>query len=78
MNIRKPTTERRAMWNGNRFEKLFAEGIAVGQSDIVSDVVHFRFREEQFSIPTFKLTGILRWSGYFYEAPVKKLRKMAG
>ena len=76
MNISKPTTEKKAMFNGNRFEKLFEKGIAVGQSDIRADVVHFVYRNEQFTIPTFKLNGVLKWSGYFWEAPVRKLRKL--
>lgn len=70
----KPKTEKRAMWNGNNFTKLYERGIAVGLSDIKRDTMTFRCGSEKF---TLTWRSFMRWNGYFWEAPVKKLRAAA-
>lgn len=53
---------------------IYAKGIAVGHSDIERDGIVFRFRDELFS---FRFTpACAKYNGYFYEAPVRKLRKL--
>ena len=57
-------------------ETLYRKGIAVGEADIKTDELHFRFRKELFSFSTMQAMEVARHNGYFYEAPVKKLRAM--
>ena len=58
------------------FSELYKKGIAVGSPDIKTDTVTFRFKDELFEFPTVQIAGKSAYNGYFYEYPVKKLRKM--
>ena len=59
------------------YSELYKKGVAVGYCNIRSDTLIFRFRDETFEFPTGDvLPGIAFWNGYFYTAPVKKLRKL--
>lgn len=57
-------------------EALYDRGIAVGHSDITKDVIVFRFRDETFEVPTFKVYPIVEWTGYSYWCPIDKLREL--
>lgn len=62
-----------------RFEPhatLHSKGIAVGWSDIKTDSLVFEFRKERFQFPTLEVLPIAEYNGYFYVAPVKKLRAL--
>lgn len=62
-----------------RFEPhatLHSQGLAVGWSDIKKDSLVFEFRKERFEFSTVEAFPIARFNGYFYTAPVKKLRAM--
>lgn len=63
-----------------RFEPhatLHSLGIAVGWSDIKKDALVFEFQKERFELPTIEAFQIAEWNGYFYTAPVIKLRALA-
>lgn len=57
-------------------ETLHSKGIAVGWSDIRKDSLVFEFRKERFEFPTLEVFSVAKFNGYFYTAPVKKLRAM--
>ena len=58
------------------FSELYKKGIAVGETDIHSDTISFRFKDELFSFNTSDLDpSVYGHNGYFYEAKVKELRK---
>ncbi len=60
------------------YEGLFERGHAIGYPKISTDSVEFRFRDEWFEFPTIAVVGtIASHNGYFYVAPVKKLRELA-
>ena len=59
------------------FEGNYKKGIAVGFADIKTDSMAFSFRDEHFDFPWEKVYHLARWNGYWYEVPVKKLRKLA-
>jgi hypothetical protein len=66
--------------NGSPFEpheSLYDSGRAFGTSDIKSDTMTFRYREEMFVFPTLRVYGVARFNGYFYEADIEDLRKLA-
>ena len=58
------------------YAALYDKGIAAGHSDIERDVLVFRFRDETFEFPTFKAYPYVEFNGYFYTAPVDKLREL--
>ena len=58
------------------YESLYKRGIAVGHSDIRRDSIDFRWRNEFFSFPTFQALTAAHYTGQFYEAKVKTLRKL--
>ncbi len=58
-------------------ETLYRRGIAVGEADIRNDEMHFRFRKELFSFSTYEAMEFTTHNGYWYEAPVSKLRELA-
>jgi len=60
------------------YERLFERNVAVGQSEISTDTLLFRFREEIYSVPTISTVGIATFNGEFYTAKVDKLRTLAG
>lgn len=55
---------------------LYSLGIAVGWSDIKNDSLVFEFRRERFEFPTIEAFPIAEWNGYFYTAPIIKLRAL--
>lgn len=59
-------------------ENLHKQGIAVGSSDIRSDTITFRWRDETFTFAALLLFSppVAFYNGYFYEAKVKKLRAL--
>ena len=53
-------------------------GIAIGISDIKSDAIHFRYRDKTWDFSTFEVVPhIAKYNGIYYEASVKKLKKLA-
>lgn len=59
-----------------QYEALFARDVAVGHSNIRTDTIDFRFRDETFSVPTVSTIGIGTWNGHFYTTKIKKLREL--
>lgn len=55
---------------------LYDRGCAVGHSNIMNDLMTFRFRDEVFEFPAIKVLALARYNGYFYECPVEKLREL--
>ena len=55
---------------------LYKKGIAVGQSNIYQDIMNFRYKKEEFIFPTMAVFNLMSYNGYFYTAPVKKLRAL--
>lgn len=56
----------------------YRRGVAQGQSNIKTDTMTFRYRNEVWEFPTTRvLPGVAVYNGYFYEAPVRALRKLA-
>lgn len=61
----------------NMYADVYKSGRAVGDDDIVNDVMVFRFKDELFEIPTRLLPNPqMLWNGYFYEIPIDDLRKI--
>ena len=58
------------------FNGIYRRGLAVGESDVRSDQMHFRYREELFSFPTHAVVDCMHFNGYFYTARVRDLRKL--
>jgi hypothetical protein len=58
------------------YEALYERGIAVGESDIRHDEMHFSYRKEKFTFPTMKVYRYVDFNGYFYTASVDKLREL--
>jgi hypothetical protein len=59
------------------FEGVFKRGIAVGMADIQNDEITFRFRRELYTFPSIDVMHVARHNGYFYEARISELRKLA-
>lgn len=59
------------------FDGVYKRGLAVGESDMRNDAMHFQFREEKFTFPTIAVIGKMHYNGYFYVARIKDLRKLA-
>lgn len=59
-----------------QFAALYDDGIAVGSANIHDDSMTFRFRDEVFNFPLLRVHPIMKYNGYFYEAPVDALRKL--
>lgn len=64
------------------YKGVYKRGLAVGESDVVHDVLRFYFQdpetgqEERFEFPTFKAYPVVTYNGYWYEAPIDKLREL--
>ena len=58
------------------YEGVYARGIAVGHSDIKTDAINFRFKDEFFVVPGPRSSEIARYNGYWYEAKIDDLRKL--
>ena len=66
------------MKSTDMYEKVYERGIAVGAPDINNDEITFRFRRELFTFPCIDVIPfVAKYNGYFYEADVKELRKLA-
>ena len=70
---------------GEIFEEYFySKGYAVCQSDIIHDLIYFKFRDEQYEIPTQSGWRIVKpgwqclWElGYKFDAaPIEKVREL--
>ena len=59
------------------FEGVYRRGVAVGESNIRTDTMTFRWRDEVFEFSTSDALKVAVYNGYFYEAKVKQLRKLA-
>ena len=58
------------------FDAVYARGIAVGHSDVKTDTITFRFRNETFTFPIAAAHEVARYNGYFYEASIDDIRKL--
>jgi hypothetical protein len=58
------------------FKEVYDRGVAIGHSNITTDAILFRFKDEWFDIPSSKALSVAQWNGYFYEAPIDALRKL--
>lgn len=56
---------------------IYESGRAIGQSDIRTDTMTFRFRDELFTFPTARIFGVARFNGYFWEANIDDIRMLA-
>ena len=59
-----------------QFSEVYKKGLAVGQSDIRTDEMNFRFRDELFTFPLLIVHPFMTFNGYFYTAEVMKLRTL--
>jgi hypothetical protein len=59
------------------YPEVFKRGIAVGFADIKRDEMTFRYKDELFTFPALDCIHIAKYNGYFYEARIAKLRKLA-
>jgi hypothetical protein len=59
------------------FLGVYDRGYAVGESNIKTDTMRFRFRDETFEFPASAvIPDIATYNGYFYEARVEDLRRL--
>lgn len=58
------------------YEGVYKRGVAVGQTDIRTDTMTFRFKDELFEFPLPSVFHLAKYNGYWYEADVKKLRSL--
>lgn len=58
------------------FESVYDRGAAVGRSDVISDTMTFRYRDETFTFPSIQARSVAQYNGYFYEAPIDALRRL--
>ena len=58
------------------YMELYEKGFAVGHSNIRDDTIEFDYHEEKWSFPTVSVYPIAKFNGYFYVAPVEKLREL--
>ena len=64
-------------WPADPFEGVYKRGKAMGEADVRNDEMTFRFRNEVFTFPTMHCIHIARFNGYWYEAKISELRKLA-
>lgn len=60
-----------------QFAALYETGLAYGHCDIKTDTMHFSFKDEKFEFPALIAHGLATFNGYFYTAPIEKLRALA-
>ena len=58
------------------FQTVYERGAAVCQSDVKTDTVICRFKDEVFTFPADKAWRITHWNGYFMEADIDEVRKL--
>jgi len=58
-------------------ESLYESGFAIGFEDIKADSMIFEFWDEEFKFPTMVVFPITTFNGFWYTAPIKKLRALA-
>ena len=60
-------------------EGMWKRGLAMGNSVLRTDTMRFRYRDEVFEFPCILvIPDIAVYNGYFYTAPVKRLRELQG
>ena len=63
------------------YAELTRRGVAVGESDIREDSITFRFGkkgEHSVTFPTAAVAhGLAQFNGYFYEASIEEVKKLA-
>ena len=60
------------------YKQVYDSGRAVGEVDIRTDSMVFRYNDEVFEIPlsSGKINPYALHNGYFYEIPIERLRKI--
>lgn len=56
---------------------IYDTGRAVCHSDIKTQMMVCRFREEVWEFPIGRTYGVVKWNGYFYEADIEDVRRLA-
>ena len=59
------------------YKALYDSGRAIGEPDIKTDCMVFRFNDEVYEIPLSDINPWALHNGYFYEIPIERLRKLA-
>lgn len=59
------------------FKELNDRGLAIGSSNICADTMSFDYRDEHFEFPAMEVFRLATHNGYFYTAPIEKLRALA-
>jgi hypothetical protein len=59
------------------YEGVYKRGLAVGLPHIETDEITFRFKDELFTFPSIDCMHVAHHNGYFYEAKISELRKLA-
>ena len=57
-------------------EGIYRAGFARGQTNIRTDTMTFRWRDEVYELPIGEAIGVAHYNSYFYRAKVKALRKL--
>ena len=56
----------------------YARGLAVCETHILTDTIYFRFRQEEYELPSRQSWGLVkRDQSRFNSAPIKKVRALA-
>lgn len=58
-------------------EGIYKAGLARGQTNIRTDTMTFRWRDEVYELPIGEAVLLAQYNGYWYQAKVKALRKFA-
>lgn len=58
-------------------EGIYKRGLAIGETNIRTDTMTFRFRDEVYEFPLGEALTVAKYNGYWYEARVKNVRKLA-
>ena len=58
-------------------EEIYKHGIAVGQTNIRTDSMILRWRDEVYEFPLTEALRVARYNGYWYEGKIKDIRKLA-
>lgn len=59
------------------YANLYDRGLAIGSSSIHTDTMQFDYRDEHFEFPAMEVFRLSTYNGYFYTAPIEKLRALA-
>ena len=58
-------------------EGIYRAGLARGQTNIRTDTMTFRWRDEVYELPIGEAMKVATYNGYWYAAKVRVLRKLA-